>query len=58
MARYVCPKDQDIVLFEDEDDPDNDGGVQVLNESVLEERPKLCSKCGEYYFKGECHKIR
>lgn len=43
--QYVCPKDPDEILFEEEQ-----GYKAVLFKNPL----VRCPKCGEYYFREQC----
>ncbi len=46
---YYCPKDEDMLLFEDVYDERLDFVYQPLHEV-----PRVCSKCGSIWFKKDC----
>ena len=46
---YYCPKDEDVLLFEDVYDERLDFVYQPLHEI-----PRVCPKCGAIWFKKDC----
>lgn len=49
---YYCPKDEDVLLFEDVYDERLDFVYQPLHEI-----PRVCPKCGSIWFKKDCQVI-
>jgi len=46
---YYCPRDEDVLLFEEAYDERLDFVYQPLHEL-----PKICSRCGRLLFKKDC----
>jgi hypothetical protein len=47
--QYVCPIDNDVVLFEE---TAGQRGREI--EMIRPERPEQCRKCTKHYYKHEC----
>jgi uncharacterized C2H2 Zn-finger protein len=46
---FYCPRDEDVLLFEEVYDEHLDFVYQPLHEL-----PKICPRCGQVFFKKDC----
>lgn len=46
MVRYVCPQDEDSILFE--------AVARPIIRSAIPDPPARCPKCGRSYYRWEC----
>ncbi len=54
MTQWVCRIDEEVVLFSTDDEDSSENRKRLSMIPILSGTPRLCPKCGRYYYRGEC----
>jgi hypothetical protein len=54
VTQWVCKTHEKIVLFSTDDKNISENTKHLSMIPILSDTPRLCPKCGRYYYRHEC----